>query len=40
MYIIYSTSNLYFVLFYLFIEFFFFGIFLAVYNLELFTAFL
>ena len=40
MYIIYSTNNLYFTLFYLFIEFFLFGLFLALYNLELFTAFL
>jgi len=40
MYLIYSTNNLYFVLFYLFIEFFYFGLFLALYNLELFTAFL
>lgn len=39
-YLIYSTNNLYFVLFYLFIEFFYFGLFLALYNLELFTAFL
>jgi hypothetical protein len=40
MYLIYSTNNLYFTLFYLFIEFFYFGLFLALYNLELFTAFL
>lgn len=40
MYLIYSTNNLYFVLFYLFICFFYLGIFLAIYNLELFTAFL
>jgi hypothetical protein len=40
MYLIYSTNNLYFTLFYLFIEFFYFGLFLSLYNLELFTAFL
>lgn len=40
MYLIYSTNNLYFVLFYLFIIFLYFGIFLSIYNLELFTAFL
>lgn len=40
MYLIYSTNNLYFVLFYLFIYFFYLGIFLSLYNLELFTAFL
>ena len=40
MYLIYSTNNLYFVLFYVFIIFFYFGIFLSIYNLELFTAFL
>lgn len=40
MYLIYSTNNLYFSLFYLFIIFFYFGIFLSIYNLELFTAFL
>lgn len=39
-YLIYCTNNLYFVLFYLFLEFFYFGLFLALYNLELFTAFL
>ena len=40
MYLIYSTNNLYFILFYLFIIFFYFGLFLSLYNLELFTAFL
>lgn len=40
MYLIYSTNNLYFSLFYLFIIFFYFGVFLSLYNLELFTAFL
>lgn len=40
MYLIYSTNNLYFILFYLFIIFMYFGIFLSLYNLELFTAFL
>lgn len=40
MYLIYSTNNLYFILFYLFISFFYIGIFLSIYNLELFTAFL
>jgi len=40
MYLVYSTNNLYFCLFYLFIFFFYLGIFLALYNLELFTAFL
>lgn len=40
MYLIYSTNSLYFILFYLFIVFFYFGIFLSLYNLELFTAFL
>ena len=40
MYLIYSTNNLYFSLFYLFIIFFYLGIFLSIYNLELFTAFL
>ena len=40
MYLIYSTNNLYFGLFYLFILFFYFGLFLSLYNLELFTAFL
>lgn len=39
-YLIYSTNNLYFVLFYLFLEIFYIGVFLSVYNLELFTAFL
>lgn len=40
LYLIYSTNNLYFILFYLFINFFYLGIFLSIYNLELFTAFL
>lgn len=40
MYLIYSNNNLYFTLFYLFIIFFYLGIFLSIYNLELFTAFL
>ena len=40
MYLVYSTNNLYFCLFYVFIVFFYFGIFLSIYNLELFTAFL
>lgn len=40
MYLIYSTNNLYFILFYLFINFFYLGVFLSIYNLELFTAFL
>jgi len=40
MYCVYSNNNLYFTLFYVFICFFYFGVFLALYNLELFTAFL
>ena len=40
MYLIYSTNNLYFILFYVFLLFFYFGLFLSIYNLELFTAFL
>lgn len=40
LYLIYNTNNLYFVLFYLFICFFYLGFFLSIYNLELFTAFL
>ena len=40
LYIIYSTNNFYFVLFYIFIYFIYIGIFLSLYNLELFTAFL
>ncbi len=39
-YLVYTTNNLYFCLFYLFILFFYLGIFLSLYNLELFTAFL
>ena len=38
--LIYFTNNLYFILFYLFLEFIYFGLFLSLYNLELFTAFL
>lgn len=40
MYLIYSTTNLYFMLFYLFISFFYLGIYLSLFNLDLFTAFL
>lgn len=40
LYLIYYTNNLYFILFYLFLEFLYFGLFISVYNLELFTAFL
>lgn len=40
LYNIYYTNNLYFILFYIFILFFLIGLFIALYNLELFTAFL
>lgn len=40
MYLIYTNNNLYFCLFYVFLLFFYIGIFLSLYNLELFTAFL
>lgn len=40
LYNIYYTNNLYFILFYIFILFFLFGFFIALYNLDLFTAFL
>lgn len=40
LYNIYYTNNLYFILFYIFIIFFLIGLFISLYNLELFTAFL
>ena len=39
-YLIFSTKNIYYSLFYIFILFFYFGLFLALLNLDLFTAFL
>ena len=40
LYLIFITLNVYYVLLYLFIEVFFFGIFISIYQMELFTGFL
>jgi len=40
LYLIFYTKNSYFVLFYCFIQFFYFGLFLAIINLDLYVAFL
>lgn len=40
MYLIFTTTNLYYNLFYMFIQFFYFGVFLSIYQLDFFTGFL
>lgn len=40
MYLMFTTTNLYYNLFYMFIQFFYFGVFLSIYQLDFFTGFL